>query len=220
MNKPCSYQSTRIRHDRINPFLLDLGKRGDNICWLWWQINKGSKPARADLGYNQRSVTCITALWQLDKEREMVCMHVCEGDRLIKWNQNEKWVKWPENKKKANLFFIFYCPVAVQLWESIYLFHAVINSDVHLIYLRQNWRLIQLEILLCVIREEIAWNIKVLTSLEEISAYSDGGINSFLQLFRLMFLVWPLVKLKVLKASATVLKYSELPATLEIYLAS
>lgn len=122
--------------------------------------------------------------------------------------------------KKAKLFFIFYCPVLVQLWESTYLFHAVINSDVHLIYLRQNWRPIQLEILLCVIREATAWNIKVLTSLEEISRYSDGGTDSFLQLFRLMFLVWPLVKVKVLRAPATVLKYSELSSHSEIYLPS
>jgi len=55
-------------------------------------------------------------------------------------------------------------------------------------YPSQSWRLRQLGIQLCVIRDKAACNIQVLTSLEEISRYSDGGTGSFVQFFRLMFI--------------------------------
>lgn len=105
-----------------------------------------------------------------------VCVRAC---RLIKWNKNEKWVKRPGNKTPKLFFFffflfIFHCPVEVQLCrECIFLFHAGINSDVHLILPKS-----ELETNttgdLCVIREERACNIKVLTSLEEINRDSHG----------------------------------------------
>lgn len=50
----------------------------------------------------------------------------------MKWNQNEKSVKWPGNEIPI-FFFIFRCPVEVQLCrENTYLHRAGINSDVHL----------------------------------------------------------------------------------------
>lgn len=56
----------------------------------------------------------------IKRERWGPCMgvRVC---RLIKWNQNEKPVKWPGNKIPI-FFFVFLCPVEVQFYrENTYL---------------------------------------------------------------------------------------------------
>lgn len=93
-----------------------VSSQKENLCWLWWQINKDSKPARADVGCNARSVSCNTGLWQLNKKGETACMHVLGYAfsnfgvrRLIKWTQNEKWVKWPffETKNPNSFHFPF-----------------------------------------------------------------------------------------------------------------
>lgn len=129
MHKLHSYQFTGMMLDRINPLMLDLLKRRDNLCRLWHHINKDSEPVRADLSCNQRSVSCNTGhdIW-IKRERWCLCMcvRVC---RLIKCYQNEKSVTWPGNKIPI---FVFHCPVEAQLCrENIGLHHGGINSDVH-----------------------------------------------------------------------------------------
>lgn len=59
-------------------------------------------------------------------------------------------------------------------------------------YPSQTERLTQLEVYLCAVGEESAYNIKVLKSLEGINGDSDGGTDSFIQLFRLKFILFVL----------------------------
>ena len=75
-------------------------------------------------------------------KRGSACVCMCvKVRRLIEWNQNEKCLRWPGNKEPNVVVlgfgvFFFHFPLScreVQLCrESIYLFHAGINSDVHL----------------------------------------------------------------------------------------
>ena len=87
--------------------------------------------------------------------------------------------------------FFFRFPLScreVQLCrESIYLFHAGINSDVHLFLPKSELETNTVEgLFVC---SQRSCNIKVLKSLEEISRGSDGGADSFIQLFRLNFIL-------------------------------